>query len=122
MVHDHDNVVHTVDGLVENRISGMRSGRVDAFRTGDFDSRRYLFGFGIADQSVVAGVRIQRRDGDPRIVETPTAKMLVGDADCGQDVFGRYECAGFRKRFMGGEMHAAQDAAHQHRVDRRAVG
>ena len=81
VVHAHDRVVAVaVDGLEEHGVGRMRSAGVDPRRRAPLDRRRDVLGVLVAEQPVLAGVRVEPADRDPRDVEEPSQRR-VGQLD-----------------------------------------
>ena len=122
VVHGYDGVELAVYGLVEHGIRRNGAGGVYAGASGVLDGGGYLRGFFVAEQAAVRRVRVERRHADARAGESPRSEALVRQLYLAQDVLARHVVAGDSQRAVGGEMHYAQRARHEHGRHVRRLG
>ncbi len=86
MVHRHDGVIGAGQGVVEEGVIGERPGRVETLALGRDDGGVDEGLLLVAEEPVLAGMRIERRHGDSRRQAAGQGThRLVGQADLRQD-------------------------------------
>ena len=74
-MHDDRVVALAVHGLEEHGVGRVRAGGIDARRPRGLDRRGDVLGVLVAEQPVLAGVRVEAADRDPRRVEVTVAAL-----------------------------------------------
>ena len=117
VVHRHHQVVEAAVGLREQGIGRQRPLGRDAVILRRADRRNDLVRLLAAEQTAVAGVRVESRHPDARPREAEHLAGAVGQADHGLHPLAGDARARLAQRHVGGHMHHAQGPGHQqHRV------
>ena len=114
VVHADDGVEAVLaNGLVEHRIRRMRSGSIESRPPRRLDGGRDDLAVLDADQSILAGVRVQTADRDSwRVAQA--RKGFVGESGDGEDAFRRHKADRVPNRHVGAHMTHGHFGCGQH--------
>ena len=114
VIHGDYGVELAVYRLVEHGVGRDGAGGVYTALARQFDGGSYLGCLLVAYQPAIGCVWVERGDSDTRSVESPVAEAGVGQLYLSKNVVHGYVVAGDAKGAVGGQMHHAQVARHQH--------
>ena len=114
VVHGNHGVEVARGGAQEDGVRRDRARDVPALGAQLLDGRLDQLGLLGAEQAVLAGVRIQARDGDVRLVPDDVARGLARQPRGGHDALGGDQLDGAPERDVRRDVHHAQPVRGQH--------
>ena len=115
VVHGHHQVIGAAPRLQEDGVAGMRTAALDSLGAGRLDGGNDELLVFLAEQPVLARMRVQTADGDAGLVEPEQPHRLAAQLDGAHDAIGA-QIAGLAQRHVrahvnGGEPLAGQQHA-----------